>query len=48
MNDKNLIIGSFPTPAWTLMVEEDSVTGVHVVGLPEVDCDPVRVQLGRT
>ena len=31
-----------------LMVEENAVAGEHVVGLAEVDGDPVRVQLGST
>src|SRR5262245_56711904 len=31
---------------WTLMVEKDAGRGMHAVGLPVVDRDPVRVELG--
>ena len=34
------------TTSGGLVVEEDSVAGEHVVSLPVVDHDPVRVQLG--
>lgn len=30
------------------MVEEDTVAGVHTVGLPVVDDDPVCIELGDT
>ena len=37
-----------PTSAGTLMVEEDAVTGKHVVGLAVVDDYPIPIQLGST
>lgn len=36
------------TSPWTLVVKQDSVTGVHAIGFSVVDYYPVGVQLGHT
>lgn len=39
---------TYLTSPWTLVVKQDSVTGVHAVGFSIVDYYPVGVQLGHT
>lgn len=39
---------TYLTSPWTLVVKQDSVTGVHAVGFSVVDYYPVGVQLGHT
>ena len=35
-----------PSPPRALVVKQDTVAGIHAIGLPVVDGDPVCVQLG--
>ena len=37
-----------PSSSGALVVKQDTVAGIHAIGLPVVDGDPVCVQLGDT
>lgn len=39
---------TYLTSPWTLVVKQDSVTGVHAIGFSVIDYYPVGVQLGHT
>lgn len=30
------------------MVEQNTIAGIHVISFPEVNCDPVGIELGGT
>ena len=45
---RNFTSDEGPSSSGALMVKQDTITGIHPIGLPVVDGDPEAVELGDT